>query len=367
MMNARTSEMAAVIQRHESLAAQAVALQISVVVATFRRADVLRKTLEHLARQDLPPEQFEVIVVDDGSPDNTPEVVAAITPQLPYTIRFLRHENRGPGYTQNRGIEQARAPVVLLLADDIFLEPAALRAHLEQHRLHDGLAVAVLGKVVQSPELTQTVFLKKWDPFRFNALEDLEELPAYRFFAMNISVKRDFLLRNGLYLEHRGRGGPSCMEDLELGVRLKQFGLRLYYSKAALAKHYHVVTMDQAITRWHERGLNYGEFRRHAPLPELTVHFHLLNRHTAREYFSVLRGPNSFQGREKKIAWHLLWHAGRLLVLNAWTVPLFWRPLFDLAEKYATVASLVKPSMYRAFLYYHFLRGVRDGRRIFGD
>lgn len=343
------------------------ALQISVVLATYRRADVLRRTLEHLARQDLPTEQFEVVVIDDGSPDHTADVVTELAPRVAFALRYMRHDNMGPGYTQNRGIEQARASVVLLLADDIFLEPGALRAHLEQHRIHDALPVAVLGKVVQSPDLTQTVFLKKWDPFRFGALEGLQELPAYRFFAMNISIKRDFLLRNGLYLEHRGRGGPSCMEDLELGVRLKRHGLRIYYSKDASASHYHVVTLDQAITRWYERGLNYGEFRRHAPLPELTVHFHVLNRHSAREYFSVLRSPNSFHGREKKIVWHLLWHSGRVVTLNALTVRLFWRPLFDLAEKNATVASLVKPSMYRAFLYYHFVRGVRDGRRIYGD
>lgn len=366
MSGVSPSELATVIER-ETKVSRSAAPRISVVLATYRRAEVLRRTLEHLARQDLPADQFEVIVVDDGSPDNTPEVVAEITPRLPFALTYMRHENRGPGYTQNRGIERANAPVVLLLADDIFLHPAALRAHLDEHIAHAELPVAVLGKVVQSPDLTQTVFLQKWDPFRFNALEDREELPAYRFFAMNISVKRDFLIRNGLYLEHRGRGGASCMEDLELGVRLKQHGLRLFYSKSALASHYHVVTLDQAIRRWYERGLNYGEFRRHAPLPELTVYFHVLDRQTAREYFSVLRGANSFQGSEKKIVWHLIWHAGRMVVLNAVTSRLFWRPLFDLAEKRPGLAVLMKPSMYRAFLYYHFLRGVRDGRRIYGD
>lgn len=344
-----------------------VAPQISVVLSTYKRAETLRRTLDHLARQDLSPEEFEVLVVDDGSPDNTSAVVAELALKLPFDLIYIRHENQGPGYTQNRGIEKARASVVLLLADDIFLEPGSLRTHLEQHLVHPQLPVAVLGKVVQSPDLTQTVFLRNWDPFRFRELEDLEELPAYRFFAMNISVKRDFLLGNGMYLEHRGRGGASCMEDLELGVRLKKHGLRLLYSKAALASHYHVFTLDQAISRWYERGLNYGEFRRHAQMPELTVYFHVLDRHTVREYFSVLRGPNAFRGSERSIAWHVVRHAGRMITLNAITARWFWRPLFDLAEKHPGLATLVRPKMYRAFLYYHFLRGVRDGRRIYGD
>jgi hypothetical protein len=128
-----------------------------------------------------------------------------------------------------------------------------------------------------------------------------------------------------------------------------------------------VMTLDQAIARWHERGLNYGEFRRHAPLPELTVYFHVLDRHTVREYISVLRGPNSFRGTERSFAWHLLRHVARMVTLNAVTARWFWRPLFDLAEKHPWLAALVKPKMYRAYLYYHFLRGVRDGRRIYGD
>ncbi|MBK7424468.1 MAG: glycosyltransferase family 2 protein [Propionivibrio sp.] len=340
---------------------------ISVVLSTYNRAHTLRRTLDHLAKQDLPPQNFEVVVVDDGSPDDTGSVVAEIAPTVPFTLTYRRHENRGPGYTQNRGIECARAPFVLLLADDIFMAPQALRIHLEHHQAHPEPPVAVLGKVVQSPDLYQSVFLRKWDPFRFYELEELAELPPYRFFGMNVSVKRDFMMRNGMYLEHRGRGGPSCMEDLELGCRLHQRGMRLLYSKAALAYHYHVVTLDQAITRWHERGLNYGEFRRYTPNPELTVYFHVLNFHTVREYIRVLRGPNSFRGAERSLAWHLVRHVGRMITLNRLTARWFWRPLFDLAERCPQLAALVKPKMYRAFLYYHFLRGVGDGRRIYGD
>lgn len=341
--------------------------KISVVLATYRRASTLRRTLEHLARQDLPPEQFEVIVIDDGSPDETAEVVAEMKPGLPFSLSYLRHENRGPGYTQNRGVERARAPVLLLLADDIFLHPGSVRAHLERHQANPAPGVAVLGQVVQSPDLTETVFLRKWDPFRFGDIAGWKELPPYRFWAMNISVKRDFMREHGMYLEHRGRGGPSCMEDLELGIRLHGHGLRLLYAEEAIGEHHHVVTLDQAVTRWYERGLNYGEFRRHAPMPELTVFFHVLNRHTFGEYRRVLKGPNSFRGRERSFAWHLFREAVRRITLNAFTARWCWRPLLDLAERNPQVAALVTPKTYRAYLYHHFLRGVADGRRRFGD
>lgn len=341
--------------------------EISVILSTYRRAETLRRTLDHLIAQDLPAERFEVVLVDDGSPDNTADVAREYEGRVPFAMTYRRHENRGPGYTQNRGIEIARAPVVLLMADDIFLAPNAVRAHLEMHRENPGREVAVLGRVDQSPELTQTVFLSKWDPFRFKDIAGQRELPPFRFWAMNISAKREFLVSSGMYLEHRGRGGASCLEDLELGCRLHGKGLRLLYSEAAMGHHYHVVTLDQAIQRWYERGLNYGEFRRHAPLPELTVWFHVLDRHTIGEYYRVLRGPNSFHGRERIFAWHVVRELVRMCVVNGATARLFWRPLFDLAERSSAVAGLVRPSMYRAFLYFHFLRGVGDARRLYGD
>ena len=340
---------------------------ISAVVSTYNRSAILRRVLDHLASQDLPPDQFEVIVADDESPDDTGAVVADFAARAPFPVRYIRHKNRSIGYTENRGIEAARAPIVLLLADDIFFTPQGLRKHLEIHRTHPEPSVVVLGQVRQSPDLNQSAFLRTWDPFRFNELEELDELPPYRFGAMNLSFKRDFVMKHGMFLEHRGRGGAACMEDLELGYRLQPHGMRLLYSKEALALHYHLTTLDNAIIRWYERGLNYAEFRKHAPNPELTVYFHVLTFRTFPEYARVLLGPNSFRGAERHLAWHVVRHMGRMITLNRATARWFWRPLFNLAEKHAWVESRLSAKMYRAFLYYHFLRGVKDARRIYGD
>src|SRR5712691_1595080 len=111
-------------------------LALSVVIATYNRAETIRETLRHLAEQDVDPADFEVIVVDDGSPDHTRVVVAELMPRTPFRLSYLRHDNRGPGYTQNRVLEVAKAPLVLLIADDILLARHAVRAHLETHRAH---------------------------------------------------------------------------------------------------------------------------------------------------------------------------------------------------------------------------------------
>ncbi len=342
--------------------------EISVVLATYRRADSCAARSSISWPRTCPPERFEVIVVDDGSPDDTAADGRRVANKVPFALSYLRHENRGPGYTQNRGIERARAPVLLLMADDIFLEPHARARPTSSTIWRIPIRKWPCSAGWSSRRSSRRPFSSaNGIPSGSRDLEGLTELPPYRFWAMNLSAKREFLVGNGMYLEHKGRGGASCLEDLELGCRLHERGLRLHYCPDALGRHYHVVSLDQAITRWYERGLNYGEFRRHAPLPDLTVWFHILDRHTVGEYYRVLRGPNWFKGTERHFAWHVARELVRRVTINGLTTRWIWRPLFDLAERSPRVASLVTPKMYRAVLYFHFLRGVRDARRIYGD
>src|SRR5262249_20231385 len=156
-------------------------------------------TLDRLATQTMSPAAYEVLVVDDGSPDDTGAMVQTRIPDFPCALRYLRHDNRGPGYTQNRGIEAARAPFVLLLADDLWAAPTLLQAHLEAHVRHPGATVAILGQARQSPQLPPTVLHRYWDPFAYYELEGRTELSSLHFFACHISFDRAFLLEHGLF------------------------------------------------------------------------------------------------------------------------------------------------------------------------
>jgi GT2 family glycosyltransferase len=348
--------------------------KLTVVMPSLNRAETIGRTLEYLAKQDLDPDAFEVILIEDGNTEATRRAVEAAMPLLPYELTFMQNDgHRGPGYTENRGLRAARAPIVLLLADDVFLQPGALRAHLESHERNPEPQVAVLGQVLQSPELTQSVFLHHWDPFGFRDLGSAEEVPWYMFWACNISVKRDFLLENAMFREHRGRAadgrgsGGAAHEDVELGHRLREHGLRILYNRDAWGFHYHVYTLERAIQRYYERGINWGEFYKYVPDPELLVQNHVLAPHTLRAYVSVFRRPNSLRGSERSLAWQLVRHAIFLVLFNRVTAPLVWKPLMDRAETNPLVAKTMSRPLYRAFLYYHFLRGVREAYARYGD
>ena len=282
-------------------------LTLSVVLATYNRAETLRTTLDHLAQQDLDPTTFEVIVIDDGSPDQTRRIVEEAAATFPFALTYLHHENQGPGYTQNRGIRAAQAPLVLLMADDIWLAPGPA-AHLDEHARHPEPQVAVLGRVLQSPTMNHSVFLKHWDPFGFQDLEGGKELPYLMFWVCNLSVKRDFLLEHGLFTETIGPAGPHHHHDTELGYRLSQHGLRILYNGDGWGYHYHPSTLDEAIERYYQRGLNWTSFRKIVPTSDVSVFFHVLTAQTVGDHLRVLKSSNLLQGRERHLSWHMAAH-----------------------------------------------------------
>ena len=104
---------------------------ISVVVATRDRARRLAALLASLRGQDLPAERFEVIVIDDGSTDDTAEVLAAERQRGVLRLRVLEHSGGGgPGAVRNTGWPDAQAPLIAFTDDDCEANPRWLSALL---------------------------------------------------------------------------------------------------------------------------------------------------------------------------------------------------------------------------------------------
>jgi GT2 family glycosyltransferase len=97
---------------------------VSVIIPTYNRASSLPATISSVVRQTLPP--VEVIVVDDGSTDDTEEVCAA----LPAAVRYIRQENAGVSAARNRGIREATAEWIAFVDSDDTWHPAKLEVQL---------------------------------------------------------------------------------------------------------------------------------------------------------------------------------------------------------------------------------------------
>jgi glycosyltransferase involved in cell wall biosynthesis len=91
---------------------------ITVVIATYNRSTSLKETLTALQQQDFNYTKFEVIVVNDGSTDNTLQILEAFKNVAPFRFNYFTQANRGPAAARNKGIEQALGSIIAFTDDD---------------------------------------------------------------------------------------------------------------------------------------------------------------------------------------------------------------------------------------------------------
>lgn len=95
--------------------------KVSVIIPTYNRADLLPKAIDSVLRQTYT--DFELIVVDDGSTDNTRELVEGIATRAPCPLLYVYQENRGEPAARNHGIATARGEYIAFLDSDDFWLP----------------------------------------------------------------------------------------------------------------------------------------------------------------------------------------------------------------------------------------------------
>jgi len=184
---------------------------ISVVVATFRRPDRCIRLMNALAAQTLPADDFEVIVVDDCSGDNTGDVLAGLVSEVPFRLRPLTtHANRGPGPARNIGWNAAEAPVVAFTDDDCVPDPGWLAAGLDALDADPELGF------VQGRTMPADMDAVKSDRWTYS-LNPLQADPHFE--TCNIFYRRQALAAGGGFGEdHNWWGGWYC-EDTYAGWR----------------------------------------------------------------------------------------------------------------------------------------------------
>lgn len=217
---------------------------LSIVIPTFNRADTLARTL--VALQDAcceMDEPVEVVIVDDGSTDRTPEVITRMS-HAGMTVRFLQQANRGPAAARNRGWKVAQGTWIMFIGDDILVTPRALCAHLSRQRqLSHSSVWAVQGPVTWTPELAISPFMRWWEKHRFVYPPSSSVAPFWCFYTCNVSLPREALVQSDGFDE---AFRYAAYEDTELAFRLAQAGLQVYYDASALVYHNHPTDLGVA-------------------------------------------------------------------------------------------------------------------------
>lgn len=232
---------------------------ISAVIPTRDRAELLRDSLSSLAAQNLSPDDFEVVVVDDGSADHTEAVCADLATRTRLT--YQRIEPSGISAAKNLGVFVATAPIVLFFDDDDVAAPDLLAQHLRTHAANPDRAVAVLGHTTWAPHLEVTE-LMRWSTeigkmlFDYTCLTDGDVLDHTFFWGGRASCKRMLLATEGIFDPELRFGS----EDIELGYRLQRHGFKVVYNASARSFMNRPITFDEFCRRCERQGRSQDYF-----------------------------------------------------------------------------------------------------------
>ena len=211
---------------------------VSVVIPTYNRRPILEKCLDALERQRFEGglDQYEVVVVDDGSTDGTPAWLREQVVRFPH-VRLVEQQHGGPAEGRNRGVDHAKGDVIVFIDSDLVVTESFLACHakaLQQSWEQRGNRLCfTYGAVVNTANFADPTSER-------HKLRDL----SWAYFATgNVAIDRGVLERSGLFdCSFRLYG----WEDLELGERLRRMGVALIKCPEAVGYHWHpALTLDQ--------------------------------------------------------------------------------------------------------------------------
>jgi glycosyltransferase involved in cell wall biosynthesis len=237
------------------------AYKASIIIPTYNRSRILDYTLNSILRQEMDISSIEVIVVDDGSSDDTGELVAEYSERM--NLKYLYQADKGNRVSRarNMGIENAKSDILIFIDSGVLLASNCVSEHIKMHEQQSS-PCAVLGYVygfdqymtdtdvfeslidVRDPD--QTVQLLR-ESHRFADMREryyekynyqLNNLPApWAFFVTcNVSVNRSALELSGTFDELFDlRWG---VEDMELGYRLYENFVPILINRSAESVHY---------------------------------------------------------------------------------------------------------------------------------
>lgn len=203
---------------------------ISVIVPAYNAESTLSACLSALTKQTVPMSEYEIIVVDDGSTDKTPELAQ----QFP--IKYFREENQGPAMARNLGAQNAQGEIILFTDSDCIPEPDWIEKMLVPFKT-DPNVVGVKGVYLTQ----QKQLAARFAQVEFE--ERYERLKRYQYIDFVDSYSAGF--RRDIFLSVGGfdlRFAVANNEDVELSYKLAQQKYKMVFQPEAKVSHLHADT-----------------------------------------------------------------------------------------------------------------------------
>ena len=219
-------------------------MKITVILCTFNRCQSLSKALDSVAAQVLAESiEWEVVVVDNNSSDQTREVAEHYCRAYPGRFRYLFEPQQGKSHALNRGVREAEGNVLAFMDDDVTVESTWL--HNVTAPLQHSTWAGVGGRIAPPLNFSPPSWLALEGPYNLGGIlalfdkgrqgAELTEAP----YGTNMAFRKEIFENYGLFRPDLGPspGTEIRGEDTEFGRRVLKGGDRLWYEPSAVVHH----------------------------------------------------------------------------------------------------------------------------------
>lgn len=242
---------------------------ISIIIPTYNRKASLLRTLDSLRQQTFPMDLLVVVVVDDGSMDDSQTIASQ---EFPFTLRYLQQKNQGATAARNYGATISQSEILVFIDDDITIMPQTLEALAA--KLSESTKLLAMGTINKRGSVNKSVYTRialtmadhsliAHDDAKFNCVDCNSELLACN--------RRDFF-DIGMFQDPTGGHGWPNWDDVDFGYRAHLKGFRLIGTSKAIAEHWDYSVSDRilACQRFYRAGKSaVWLFKRHPELQTL--------------------------------------------------------------------------------------------------
>ncbi len=233
-------------------------LRLSLLIATFNRSSWLIQTLQSVVEQDAPRDEWECVVVNNNSTDDTIERFAEFAAQHPeINMRMVTELNQGLSYARNRGIRESEGEYIAIIDDDERIAPGFISAYIS---LFDSTpdAVAAGGPIVaeypQGRPVWMSYFTERPIANQMYLGDKVREYPEGHIpGGGNMALRRSAIRRYGVFDTSLGRVGNSLVggEESDLFERLQIAEAKYYYTPGAVM--YHIIPPEKLTVEYFTR------------------------------------------------------------------------------------------------------------------
>ncbi|MBM3210683.1 glycosyltransferase [Candidatus Poribacteria bacterium] len=212
-------------------------MNASVIVPAYNAEKVIKRCLDALLNQTTSKNDYEVIVVDDGSRDKTAQIIRSYS-----NVRLIQQPNRGPAYARNEGARQALGRIIVFVDSDCEPEPNWLYEMLKPFNQDDIVAVKGAYKTKQKS------LIARFNQFEFEY--KYVKLARNKYIDFVDSYSAAFL--KPVFDELKGfdtRFPTASSEDADLSFRLAKKGSKMVFNPDAIVYHIHPSNLHNYLKR----------------------------------------------------------------------------------------------------------------------